>query len=89
MTERQPDAAEIEGWLLAVAEGRADRDAADRWAARWVGDDALRWSERESWALMKLFGIDLRPGPGEPYLHSAEQVREWVAEFRRRGAAEE
>ncbi|MFJ5230854.1 hypothetical protein ACIQBJ_13285 [Kitasatospora sp. NPDC088391] len=89
MTERQPDAAEIQGWLLAVAEGRADRDAADRWAERWVCDDGLRWGERESWALMKLLGIDLRHGPDGPYLHSEEQVREWVAEFRRRGAAGE
>ncbi|MFJ1793039.1 hypothetical protein [Kitasatospora griseola] len=30
MNEAQPGRTEIAGWLEAVAEGRADRDAADR-----------------------------------------------------------
>ncbi|MEU6238748.1 hypothetical protein [Kitasatospora sp. NPDC047058] len=82
----QPDPAEIERWFAAVAEGRVSRDAADRWAGRWFLDDELEWDEPSLWALGLLYGIDLRPGPGEPYLHDDEQVREWLAELRRRRA---
>ncbi|KIQ65509.1 hypothetical protein TR51_16710 [Kitasatospora griseola] len=85
MNEAQPGPAEIAGWLVAVAEGRVDRDAADRWAARWVLDDTLRWDEVSWWALGLLHGIDLRSGPGEPYLHDDEQVGEWAAELAERG----
>ncbi|MFF7993733.1 hypothetical protein ACFZDG_28585 [Kitasatospora xanthocidica] len=80
----QPGPEEIEWWLAAVADGRVSRDAADRWAGRWLLDDELRWDELSLWALGLLFGIDLPAGPGGPYLHDEAQVREWLAEFRRR-----
>ncbi|KDN81210.1 hypothetical protein [Kitasatospora cheerisanensis] len=84
MSEAQPGAAEIAAWLDAVADGRADRDAADRWAGRWLLDDALEWDEVSRRGLELLYGIDLRSGAGEPYLHDAEQVRGWAAELRAR-----
>ncbi|MFD0854119.1 hypothetical protein ACFQ07_17920 [Actinomadura adrarensis] len=80
----QPDVDEIEAWFSAVAEGRVSRDAADRWAGRWYAADDLDWDETSLWALRLLCGIDLRRGPGEPYLHDGEQVREWLDELRRR-----
>ncbi|WP_405450496.1 hypothetical protein [Streptomyces erythrochromogenes] len=83
----QPGPDEIDACFAAVAEGRTSRDAADRWAARWVVDTTLEWDDLSWWALQLLHGIDLRPGPEEPYLHDDEQVREWLAEFRRRRAA--
>ncbi|MFI9787444.1 hypothetical protein ACIHEI_28650 [Kitasatospora sp. NPDC051984] len=86
MNQVQPGVAEIADWLNAVAEGRVDRDTADRWAGRWVLDDALEWDEASWWGLNKLFGIDLRSGPGEPYLHDDEQVRGWAVELVERGA---
>ncbi|WP_236242688.1 hypothetical protein [Streptomyces sp. CC228A] len=89
---RQPDLDEIEAWFAAVAEGRVSRDAADRWAARRYLDDSHRDDGRGAgdlarWALGLLHGIDLRSGPGEPYLHDDAQVRGWLEELRRRRAA--
>ncbi|MFJ8625727.1 hypothetical protein ACIRD3_23150 [Kitasatospora sp. NPDC093550] len=80
----QPGLDEIEHWFIAVADGRVSRDEADRWAGRWFLDDGLRWDELSRWALQLLYGIDLPAGPGGSYLHDEEQVREWLAEFRRR-----
>ncbi|MER5894479.1 hypothetical protein [Streptomyces sp. NPDC001876] len=82
----QPDLDEIEACLARVVEGRVSRDAADRWAGRWYTDDALEWDELSLWVLRLLYGIDLKPGPEEPYLHDDEQVRGWLEELRRRRA---
>ncbi|MEV7772589.1 hypothetical protein [Kitasatospora sp. NPDC086791] len=82
----QPGPDEIEWWFAAVADGRVSRDEADRWAGRWFLDDGLDWDDPSLRALGRLYGIDLRAGPGEPYLHDEAQVREWLAEFRRRRA---
>ncbi|MEV5885963.1 hypothetical protein AB0L74_25135 [Streptomyces sp. NPDC052020] len=82
--DRRPDLDDMEACLAAVVEGRVSRDAADRWAERWVVDSTLAWDELSWWALGLLYGIDLRPGPGEPYLHDDEQVRQWLEELRRR-----
>ncbi|QKW23238.1 hypothetical protein HUT16_32850 [Kitasatospora sp. NA04385] len=79
----------IERRLAGVADGTADRDAVDRWAGRMLADDARERDETSWWALDLLHGIDLRHGPGEPYLHDEEQVRGWLAEYRRRRRAEE
>jgi hypothetical protein len=38
------------------------------------------------WGLDILCGIDIRPGPGAPYLHDDEQIRGWLSEFRARCA---
>nr|BFD91410.1 hypothetical protein KitaXyl93_27700 [Kitasatospora sp. Xyl93] len=89
METDQPGPGDIERWFEAVADGRASRDEADRWAARWFLDDDLRWDEVSLWALDLLHGIDLRAGPGGPYLHDEGQVREWLAELRRRRGVHE
>ncbi|XVQ09347.1 hypothetical protein ACQP1W_43585 [Spirillospora sp. CA-255316] len=86
MSGGQPGLDEIEACFAAVVEGRMSRDAADRWAGRWVVADTLEWDGLAWWALGLLHGIDLRPGPGEPYLHDDDQVRGWFEEFRRRRA---
>ncbi|MFK0256023.1 hypothetical protein [Streptomyces sp. NPDC090445] len=82
----QPDLDEIEAWFADVVEGRVSRDAADRWAGRWYNDDGLGWDDLSWWALGLLYGIDLKPGPEEPYLHDDEQVCGWLEELRRRRA---
>ncbi|MFB7668857.1 hypothetical protein ACFC1R_33870 [Kitasatospora sp. NPDC056138] len=46
----------------------------------------MEWDDLSLWALERLHGVDLRPGPEEPYLHNDEQVREWLEELRRRRA---
>ncbi|MEV7074426.1 hypothetical protein [Streptomyces sp. NPDC093990] len=82
----RPDLDAIEACFAAVVEGRVSRDAADRWAERWVVDDTLDWDELSWWALGLLYGIDLRVGPEEPYVHDDAQVRGWLEELRRRRA---
>ncbi|MGA4995125.1 hypothetical protein [Nonomuraea bangladeshensis] len=78
-----PSRAQVEAQLDGILNGSVTRDHADRWAAQWVCadspavDDDLVW-----WALLLLHGIDLRPGPDDDYLHSDEQVAEWLEEFR-------
>ncbi|MFC0542986.1 hypothetical protein [Kutzneria chonburiensis] len=86
MNDTQPGLDEIEACLAAVVEGRISRDAADRWAGRWFVDDTLEWDELAWWALDLLYGIDMRTGPGAQYLYGDDQVRGWLAEFRRRRA---
>lgn len=81
---RQPNLDDIEERLAAVVAGQMSRDAADRWAGRWVTDDELEWDDLEWWALNKLFGIDLPAGPDQGYLHDDEQVHEWLQELRNR-----
>ncbi|WP_432844773.1 hypothetical protein ACQPXB_26230 [Amycolatopsis sp. CA-161197] len=82
--ERQPNSAEIEAHFLALLDGRMTRDAVDRWAGRWLTDDALSWDELSLWALGLLYGIDLRDGPGGAYLHDDEQVQGRLTELRSR-----
>ncbi len=82
----QPDLDAVEACLSGVVEGRVSRDAADRWAGRWYTDDGLEWDGVSLWALGLLYGIDLRPGPEQPYLHDDAQVRGWLEELRRRRA---
>ncbi|MEW2506233.1 hypothetical protein AB0878_37865 [Amycolatopsis sp. NPDC047767] len=82
----QPDLDEIEAHFVALLDGRMSRDAVDRWAGRWLTDDGPSWDELSLWALQLLFGIDLRHGPGEDYLHDDSQVRDWLVELRSRRA---
>lgn len=72
---------------MAVVEGRLSRDAADRWAARWVMDDDLVWDDVAWWALNLLFGSDLPQDRCGGHLHDDAQVREWLDELRRRRSA--
>ncbi|GAB3914411.1 hypothetical protein ACFQ1S_00685 [Kibdelosporangium lantanae] len=82
--EKQPDLDEIEAHFVALLDGRLSRDAVDRWARRWVANDDLTWDEVSWWALGLLYGIDLRHGPHEDYLHDEGQIRDWLTELRAR-----
>jgi len=83
----QPSLDEIEDCFVALVEKRLTRDAADRWATRWVTEDGPVWDELSWWALNLLCGIDLPAGLGGGYLHDDEQVRAWLGELRKRQAA--
>ncbi|MFG1810474.1 hypothetical protein [Streptomyces sp. NPDC049040] len=87
--DRRPSPGEIEECFAALVEGRLTRDEADRWAARWVDDDALSWDDLSWWALNLLHGIDLPADQYGGYLHDDEQIRAWLAELRSRLAAGE
>ncbi|MBB5910782.1 hypothetical protein [Actinoalloteichus hymeniacidonis] len=86
--DQRPDLDQIEARFRAVLDGRSSRDAIDRWAARWVADDALSWDEVSWWALEKLHGIDLRHGPHQDFLHGDDQIRGWLVELHARRAAD-
>ncbi|SEF27598.1 hypothetical protein SAMN05421837_103951 [Amycolatopsis pretoriensis] len=82
-----PDLSEIEAWFDGVLTGRISRDAADRWAMRWLSDDFEGRADLgadQLWALDLPGGIDLTHGPGAGYLHSEEQIRRWRDEVRAR-----
>ena len=73
---------EIMARLEALANGRADPGEAADWAREvMAGDDPLlAWAP--VWrALDELAGADLMTGPATR-LHSAEDFRGWLAEFR-------
>ncbi|MFI7499695.1 hypothetical protein ACIBVL_14585 [Streptomyces sp. NPDC049687] len=82
----QPTLDEIEDRFVELVAGWLSRDEADRWAARWVMEDRFVWDDLSWWALNRLYGIDLPASDGGGYLHDAEQVREWLAELRKRRA---
>ncbi|BCJ58790.1 hypothetical protein Jiend_22120 [Micromonospora endophytica] len=80
-----PGRTDVEARFTAILDGSQSRDEVDRWATRAMR--SLEHAEVDEpiwWALGVLSGIDLRDGPGEPYLHDDEQVRGWLAEFRAR-----
>lgn len=81
-----PTREEIEAWLVALEAGSRSRDEADRWAAQRFNDldaaavgDEVVW-----WALGLLHGINMPVDRDGSLLHDDEQVRQWLAEFRRR-----
>ena len=75
-------AATIEQFELLLA-GRVSRDAADRWAAQWVASADPPRMDSAIWkALTRLFGCDLKQGPGGLYLHSDDQIRDWMIELK-------
>jgi hypothetical protein len=77
-----PTRLEVEEKFVQLVNGSLDRDTADRWAMRWVAardpgveDDAV-W-----WGLTHLYGIDM-PDLDRSYLHSDEQIAEWLDTYR-------
>ncbi|PJJ04202.1 hypothetical protein BX264_4606 [Streptomyces sp. 2333.5] len=82
----QPTLDEIEDRFVELVAGRLSRDEADRWAARWVMEDRIVWDDLSWWALNRLSRIDLTASDGGGYLHDDAQVREWLAELRKRRA---
>lgn len=83
----RPDLGEIGDWFDGVLSGRISRDAADRWARRWLSDDFVGRVDLDAdqlWALGLLGGIDLTHGPGAGFVHSEDQIRGWRDEVRAR-----
>jgi hypothetical protein len=82
-----PDLAEVEACFADILSGRISRDAANRWAGRWLSDNfrhEIDLDEDQRWALELLAGIDLTHGPGAAFLFSEEQIRGWRDEGRAR-----
>jgi hypothetical protein len=77
-----PSRDDVERQFLRLLRNEASRDEIDRWAARFVVGDSDVTDEGVWTALTCLFGVDLRHGPGLPYLHTDDQIAEWLAEFR-------
>ncbi|GAB3816563.1 hypothetical protein GCM10027605_65810 [Micromonospora zhanjiangensis] len=76
-----PSPVEVEARFAAILDGSQSRDEVDRWATDTMRDlEYVDIDEAVWWALGKLAGIDLRHGPGEPYLHDDAQVLGWLAE---------
>ena len=82
MTE-PPSQVDVEQVLHGLLSGRLSREQADRWAAQWVTQDSPQAMPEAVWtALTHLFGCDARHGPGQEYLHTNEQISEWLASLR-------
>jgi hypothetical protein len=82
-----PSRADVEDRFVSLLSGSRTRDEVDRWASRWVVAEESEVPDKHVWwALTLLCGIDLRHGPGEPYLHDDQQVSGWLDEFRDRCA---
>jgi len=78
-----PTRADVERKFVDLLDGLSTRDEVDRWAARWVGADDPGVEDDVVWdGLMLLCGIDMRHGPGEPYLHDCQQISDWLSDFR-------
>lgn len=69
--------------LSALVDGRISRDDADRWAMTWVNAADPPEMPATIWkALLRMAGCDLRHGPGQEYLHSEKQLKEWLRELK-------
>lgn len=80
-----PSRDDVERQFVELLAGLSTRDEVDRWAARWVAaDDPGVEDEVVWWGLTHLFGIELRHGAQEPYLHDLEQISRWLADLRQR-----
>ncbi len=81
---KPPSQLEVEAMFVALLEGKVSRDKADRWASQWVTMDSPPDMPSAIWgALQKLYGCDLRHGQGLGYLHSEEQISEWLLMLRK------
>ncbi|WP_199714809.1 hypothetical protein [Micromonospora radicis] len=82
-----PSRVDVEARFAAILDGGQSRDEVDRWATRALRSlECAEVDEVIWWALGVLSGVDLRHGPGGPYLHDDEQVLGWLVEFRKRSA---
>ena len=80
----RPTRAELDRCFVALLDGTRTREDVDRWAAPWhtYPDDECARDQVVWLALNMLHGIDLRIVPDGPYLHSDEQIRQWLTAFR-------
>lgn len=67
---------------LRLIDGEISRDEADQWASQWFVNEHEPMPDYIWEALGRLFGCNLRHGPTEPYLHSDEQLEDWLGTFR-------
>jgi hypothetical protein len=74
--------ADVESQFIRLLKGETSRDEVDRWAAARLAADVDITDVAVRTAIERLHGIDLRHGPNLPYLHSDEQVADWLADFR-------
>lgn len=78
-----PNLKEVEKVLVALLAGEISRDEADRWAAKRRLDVSYEDIHPAVWtALDRLHGCDLTHGPGLDYLHSDQQIAEWLEDLR-------
>ncbi|GAB3830755.1 hypothetical protein GCM10027610_019680 [Dactylosporangium cerinum] len=77
-----PTRTELERCFAGILDGSRSREDVDRWAAPWHTDPDTTGDQVVWLALNMLHGIDLRIAPDGPYLHSDEQVRQWLAAYR-------
>ncbi|MBB4935575.1 hypothetical protein F4561_006469 [Lipingzhangella halophila] len=78
-----PSRHEVVAVFEALLDGRMTRDEAERWAGQRVADDTQDPNDPAVWkALDQLYGIDLRHGPEQPFLHSRAQVFQWLDQLR-------
>ena len=78
-----PSADEVENKISSLLTGKISRDEADRWAAQWVAATSCPDMHPAIWkALGRVHGCDLTHGPGLDYLHSNDQIAEWLQDFR-------
>jgi hypothetical protein len=78
-----PSFSSVEGILVRLLDGHYSREEADRWAVQWVyASDPPRMHPAIWRALSHIAGCDLRHGPRGAYLHSDEQIAEWLKELR-------
>ena len=78
-----PTPNEVEDVFQKLIRGSLTRDQADRWAAQWYGKESAPMPSFIWDALGQLHGCDLREGPEEPYLHSEEQIKDWLLAFQK------
>jgi hypothetical protein len=80
-----PTAREIENKYEEIISGHCSRENADAWAGQWVYSSKPPEMAPAIWEALKLLaGCDLRHGKNEEYLHSNEQIAEWLRDFRRK-----
>ncbi|MEU4767065.1 hypothetical protein AB0H12_27800 [Actinosynnema sp. NPDC023794] len=77
-----PSRAEVERQFEGLLSGAVGRDEVDRWAGRYFREDVEVGDPVVRTALDRLYGVDLRDGPGAEYLHGLEQVAEWLDELK-------
>ncbi|KJK53115.1 hypothetical protein UK23_01855 [Lentzea aerocolonigenes] len=74
--------ADVESQFVRLLSGETSRDEVDRWAAAQLTGDVSITDVAVRTAIERLHGVDLRHGPNLPYLHSDEQVTDWLTDFR-------
>jgi hypothetical protein len=77
-----PAVAKLLEKLEGLVDGSVTREAASRWAWRWIGADDPGRMDPVIWSALNYLGGADSPSTDRPYLYGLEDFQSWLADVR-------